>query len=229
MILNIRSRKSFEVHVPQEHVPLELLQKFFVIKRKIHFTLIELLIVLAIIALATGVIGFSASKAIQNERFRSGTNLILDKLQLAQNIMLILKTDAYVTFKHDESKRQVLCFIQVEKQLTPALAKIVNLHPEISGICNVTFVDKETNRQHERDFTLHFISGGTKMSRGYLQLHSGDKTLEQIIYLPGFPHPLGSNSKVLKGHVEANQQTNQYDELYPKEIKKLLEEIRTPI
>jgi Tfp pilus assembly major pilin PilA len=190
---------------------------------KKYFTLMELLIVMAIIIMVTTVIGFNVTKAIENDRFRTGTNLMLNRLKMAQDLMLILKTDVTLKCVQNKEKKEVSCYIQVEKPLTQALEKIINANPLLNGISHITFNDKEMNRDYHDNFTLNFVSGGSKMSRGFLRLNNGN--LEELIYLPGYPNPIGSHSKVFKGHIEARQHDNQNDELYPREIKKIFEEI----
>ncbi|QLH36565.1 MAG: type II secretion system protein [Parachlamydiaceae bacterium] len=72
------------------------------LKSKRFFTLIELLIVLMVLALASGVIGFSVHRALREQRFKTEVELVADSLRLAQNLMLIMNADVHVTFKADE-------------------------------------------------------------------------------------------------------------------------------
>lgn len=65
-------------------------------------TLVETLIVMSLIALVAGAIGFGAYSAVNTERFRTAVRQVGDQLVLAQDVMLILKTNVRVHLQQTE-------------------------------------------------------------------------------------------------------------------------------
>lgn len=196
------------------------------ISRRYCFTLFEFLIVMGIIVAVLGIIGINFGKSIQKERFHAGIGLILDKLQLAQDLMLILKNDVQLKFYRDPQTNKLFCFVELEQPLQKGFAKIVNKHSEISGISSWVFENQEKHTQEQESFVLEFISGGTKMSRGILHLYGDDsKSLSEVIALPGYPRPIGGRFKRNEALSELNISIDKNDDaLYPKEINKILDE-----
>lgn len=179
------------------------------------FTLMEMLVVMTLIVIVAGAIGMNVAGALRETRFRSGTELVLDKLQMAQDLMLIMDQD--IRIKFDKVDGQLRCLFEVDAKLTPALRVIMNKNTDIAGIQNWEFVEADSHRKLEGKFNLEFGGGGTKMSRGVLHLQGADR--EEIIPLPGYPSPLG------KGTVQYfNNNENSYEALYPKEIRKIIED-----
>ena len=89
-----------------------------------HFiTLLELLIVIAILALVSGVIGVNIKKALLDQRFRMEVGMILDELRLAQDLMLILSTDVHVKFSQDKEKKGIKYWLELETELPERLKK----------------------------------------------------------------------------------------------------------
>ena len=194
-------------------------------RRFLPFTLMEMLIVLMIVLLASAAIGINVSKAIRQERFGTATRLILDKLQLAQNMMLILHTDVKVKISEGvDDKNSLRCWIVVDNPLTLSLKSVLNHNPEIKGITNAAFEDMHSQEKKELPITLEFLAGGSFMSRGTLHLYdSKDKSMEEIIELPGYPQAIGHSAKALQRKREDKYEEHN-DILFPKEVKKILEE-----
>ena len=73
--------------------------------KQLPMTLLEIMIVIAVIAIATGVIGLGVNKAVVNQQFQTELSILVDELRLAQNLMLILGTDVHLKFKQISNKK----------------------------------------------------------------------------------------------------------------------------
>lgn len=175
---------------------------------------------MAILVAVMAVVGVNATKMMQKERFRSSTTLIADKLKFAQDLMLILQTDVSIKFEQTE-KGNWLCKFTTAKSLNKALKRIANDNIAINGIDKIVFEEAETHLKKESPIEITFYAGGAAMAHGSLKLYGGKGTLEEQIYLPGYPAPIAKGPKDKDFN---NNDHNILNNLYPKEIKALLEE-----
>ncbi len=186
--------------------------------RRLHFTLIEMLIVIAILAVVMGVVSLNIGTAVRTERFRSGVALLVERMRLAQDIMLILRTSVRV--KLEQKDDGLHCTLVTEGALTPALARAAAETAVIKSIRAFVYTDADGSSSSD-SVTLEFLSGGSRMSRGKLVLASGtlgdENTLTEEIVLPGFPATL----KVGEAAAEVPS-ADELNSLYPPEV--LLEE-----
>lgn len=84
--------------------------------RRPFFTLLELLIVLFILSLVAVVTGIKMKEAYEEQVFLSEVEQIIDHLQMAQDLMLILDADVYFTLT--KKKDQTVAYqLEVEKPL----------------------------------------------------------------------------------------------------------------
>lgn len=158
--------------------------------RRRFATLIEMVVFMAILTLVAGVIGVKINQAMQEQRFRTEVTLILDRLRLAQNLMLILNEDVKVHFKKAEGGIQYSlsfeCFLDKgwEREFSRPQFLTAVRHVDFKG-------DKENSGLGE--FSLDFMSGGTVMSKGILRLSTGKGRLyssRRYVCLPGNPAPI---------------------------------------
>lgn len=70
-----------------------------------YFTLLEILIVLLILSVVAGLIGFNATKMMREQRFKSAVEWINDKIQTATNIMSVFNSDITLILEHDAKKK----------------------------------------------------------------------------------------------------------------------------
>lgn len=163
--------------------------------RRLHFTLLELLIVLAIIATLAGVIGINVTNAIREQRFRSEVDAIVDKLRLAQDLMLIFHSNIDVRIATNENQKGFLIELVPEVVLPLPWLKEVMKPKELLYIHSISFsgLQSEVN-----ELRLHFRSGGSSMSKGALHLstadHPGPGVLTQYVVLTGSPAPIQVSS-----------------------------------
>jgi prepilin-type N-terminal cleavage/methylation domain-containing protein len=191
------------------------------LKRRLCFTLLEMLVVISLFVVIAGAVGMNVAGAIREARFRSGVELVIDKLQMAQDLMLIMNQDVRVQF--DKVDDKLRCLFEVDTKLTPALKTVMNSSTDISGIRSWEFVDPDSHRKEEGKFSLEFFGSGTKMSRGELRLYGADKErYKETVILPGYPFPIGKGTD--PSRLDNNNHETSYEALYPKEIRKLAEE-----
>ena len=170
------------------------------IKKKKHgFTLLELMIVIMILSLTAGIVGINITKAVREQRFRSEVARVVDRLRLAQNLMLIANTDVDVIFT--KGKEGVDFFLETEGPLSPSWKK--ELERPSSPLKAVHWVEFEETvpRSHGQQgrLQLQFLSRGSVMSRGLLRLSTAARddeygALTRYVCLPGYPQALTSSA-----------------------------------
>jgi prepilin-type N-terminal cleavage/methylation domain-containing protein len=186
--------------------------------RRSYFTLIEMMIVLAVILFVAGSVGINVIKAVKQERFYSGVALIADKLQLAQDLMLLLGADVVVKLqKAPEKEGAIYCIIEIEQSVSDTLTRFLNRSSLIEGVSSFSF-EESSYRFLSDNVQLKFMSSGTVMSKGMLLLFSQEKKLKEEILLTGNPRPItaGSDAKNLLNQLRENEYTN--NERYPDRV-----------
>ncbi len=188
--------------------------------RVVYLTLIELLIVMGMLMMILGIVGVGIGTAVQTERFRASGTLLVDKLRLAQDIMLILRTSVRVKLEQQDKGLQVT--LLAEGGLTPALAAASGQPIIVVGIKDFQFTDLQ-GKTSTNNVTLDFLSGGGKMTSGSL-LISEDKlsnasAARRQIFLSGYPSPIEigepSNQQIQKG----GEFPEDLSQLYPREVR----------
>lgn len=166
-----------------------------IIHKRLPVTLLELLVVMAILAAVSGLVTLSINKALVDQRFRTEVSLILDDLRRAQDIMMILGADVHVKFADSKKEKGINYWLEMETQLSPGLQKeIVKNVRLLKTIRGVFFRDKTQNIEGSID--LSFVSKGAIMSKGVLHLsiteneNPDQKTLQTFICLAGYPRPI---------------------------------------
>ncbi len=161
-----------------------------------YLSLIELMVVIAIISLVAGIVGINISKSVQEQRFRSEVTQITDKLRLAQNLMLLLNEDVKVHFSNVEGG--IKYWLSFQCPLDSGWDREITRPPPIlTNIRRISFdgIGKEDSSD---GFALNFLSAGMVMSQGVLMLETGEGRSyidQKYITLPGFPAPISSSSQ----------------------------------
>lgn len=187
--------------------------------RKQYVTLVETLIVMSLIALIGGAVGFGAYNAVNTERFRTSVRQIADQLVLAQDIMLIMQSNVRVQLRQTQQGLEVA--VETDSHLSPALAQVTNKTILSSAITGFSFTD-ETGATSEEQVILDFISGGSQMSQGRLIIYGeakrDDAFLQEEIVLYGYPRVItigAGDSSSLSTQTSLQEQSRQY---YPQYI-----------
>lgn len=160
-------------------------------------TLLEMLIVMAILAVAAGIVAIGVSKAVVDQRFRSEVGLIIDELRLAQDLMLILGTDVRVKFEKSQTTDGIDFWIELETTVKESLQReIIKKRHLLKTIRGVFFYDENAHEEIQGKIGVMFLSKGAVMSRGIMRLATSDQdnpppgVLQTYILLMGFPSPI---------------------------------------
>lgn len=160
--------------------------------KKRAITLIEVLIVIAILSLLTGLIAINIRSAVREQQFKSEVLRVVDELKLAQDILLILGTGSVVKFELSKEKDSILYQLDTTLPLPKAWEKFFKKkNPPLKTIHYIQFEGAEG----EGKLDIEFLSEETGMSKGILRLSTSEKdevpgALTSYICLPGYPHPI---------------------------------------
>lgn len=167
--------------------------KPIILIKRLHVTLVEMLLVLSILLLVAGVVSISAKRAFDEQRFRSEVNLIVSKLRFAQDLMLIYKGDVEVHFVSENQKTTT--FWLTSQHLSKGLWKDEIEHKHILKMSRGIGLEKGANQEGKLgELRLQFKSNGSFMSSGILRIATADQqnvgALERFIVLNGYPQPI---------------------------------------
>ena len=182
-------------------------------------TLVETLIVMSLIALVAGAIGFGAYSAVNTERFRTAVRQVGDQLVLAQDVMLILKTNVRVQLQQTEDGLEVT--FESASKLSPALERFTSEPMLLTAIPAFQFINS-SGLTEESEVTLEFLSGGSQMSQGKLILYGGgsqdEDTRREEIVLHGYPRTIliGSSAEAVPLFKQTMQEQSR--EYYPQYV-----------
>jgi type II secretory pathway pseudopilin PulG len=189
-------------------IPKQLYRRPFDVIRKRYLTFIEIMIVLLIMGLTAGLIGVNIGGLINEQRYRSEVSLVVGQLRLAQDLMLILHTDATVKFR--KGPEGLRSWIEVASSLSQEWQREINRdRPPLTYLSSIQFEDAASGNRMENQFDLNFLSGGSIMSKGILVLSNQDKSLESYICLPGYPRPISNvNSRETDSGCQMSNETD---------------------
>lgn len=147
--------------------------------------MIEVMIVMTLISIVVGVMGFGVNRALNQQSFRSEVVAVIDQLRLSQELMVILNADVRVHFVAESD--QIKVWLETETGLAKGWEReLARSGRELRAVEKITFDD--VTLEEEGELTLEFLSGGTVMSKGILSLSFGDES--RHICLPGYPRPI---------------------------------------
>lgn len=168
--------------------------------RRLPITLLELLIVMGILALISGIVAISINKALIDQRFRSEVDLIVNELRLAQDLMLILGTDVHLNFSEAKDGAGIEYWIKLETILPKNVQKeVLRKRKPLKTIHGVFLEDQLVTEIKEKHIDVKFLSNGAVMSKGIMLLSTSDKesqqqgALNRYICLAGYPRPIQSS------------------------------------
>jgi len=142
------------------------------------FTLIELLLVIFLIGIGVSLLSLNIPRVLKRQKFERGVDLIVHKIELAQETLLDYRADVHLAFWQEGGKLWVK--ITVDQPLCERLKNALNRHCEIRGVETVTFNDREL------PFELFF--DGSLGLTPYGSLHCVGGSKQRItIPLKGYP------------------------------------------
>ncbi len=171
----------------------------------------EMLLVLALIGVAASIVSFGAFKMLREQRFRSGVDLLIDKMQMAQEIMLVFKTDVNIVLD-GRSGSEIKYRIESDRKLPREISSTLHLPETIPGIHSLSFEDARHGFQ-QGVVEIKFSANAMSTSKGTLVLATD--SLKRRIDLPGYPYPIGTDVKDLQNDVYSHES----ERLYPHQIR----------
>jgi len=197
-------------------------------------TLLEMIIVIAILSLASGIVAISISKALVDQRFRSEVGMVVDELRLAQDLMLILDTDVHVYFKLNSNRNGIDYGIELETQLSPHVQReVTRKKKSLTTVKGIFFRDDLERRENYID--IKFLSNGAVMSSGILRLATTDDesvpkgTLESFVCLAGYPKPIMSSETKEEAEKNCYKFEEGFDDRLTQDtIQRLPEKLKQP-
>jgi prepilin-type N-terminal cleavage/methylation domain-containing protein len=139
-------------------------------KSKFFFSLIEIMVVLVIIAIASTVVGIKISKSISDHEYQRATEQIFEKLMFAKKLALANQCDVYLSLIQENNKlySEVGYFGGSDGK---------NQKKYRHGFSNLKFkFESEDQGTVENSITFCFTSSGDYLPRGILYLSRSDKS-----------------------------------------------------
>ncbi|MCB1118339.1 MAG: type II secretion system protein [Chlamydiia bacterium] len=163
-------------------------------RHKKAFTLIEWLIVITLLMIAAVAISISIQSAVKDQRFRTEARLVVDVLQLAQDLMLLLNVDGVVRFEENPQEKTIDVIYEPVDLIKETWLPLVNRSRLIlHTIDNVNLKLEEQIDPRIWGKQIVFFSGGSVMTQGTLTLSAGD--YRQTIILLGYPSPFRTGNR----------------------------------
>jgi len=186
--------------------------------RKSYITLVELLIVLSLIALVAGAVGWNIAGMQRQEKFYAAVGQVVDKLHAAQELMLIYNDDVTVEIQKQRDG-SYLIGLKTGSPMTTRLGNLITAATAVEGLGSVAFSTE--NRLLETDrLELKYAAVGHRTPEGTLILSAyptitAEGPLRTMIYLTGYPLPITPN----KNPVDVQETLTESEELYPQEVR----------
>lgn len=178
-----------------------------ILLRRATFTLIEIVIAMALLLMIVGAVGVNVVRLVQQQRFQNDVNLVTDTLSRAQQLMLIYDQNVLVRFKILPDG--ISCVVETDCKLNPAWEKWVARHAVLlKHIHVIDFKDLNFGMSAQEEKQVRFSPKGGMLSRGILGMSTA-KTLGQedafdaYICLPGYPRAIYSQIEPPKSCAEA--------------------------
>jgi hypothetical protein len=153
------------------------------LKRR-YITLLELMIVIAILAVVGGAAAFNIRKFYLEQQVLGDINRVVNVLNTATELMMLIDIDSEVRFSESAGSISVILVPQsgVPTTVFPLLSKEPILLSYLEG---VQFKDGVKGTLLKPPFALTFESKGFLMNRGILQLKGNG--LERYLVFRGYP------------------------------------------
>jgi len=160
--------------------------------RRPAITLLELLVVIGLLTIVTGVVGINVTKAIREQRFRTEVSRVADQLRLAQDLMLIMGVGVTVKFETAPEGDGIMYSLDTDLPLSKQWNAILKApQPKLTSIHWFQIEGVEA----EGFMEIKFLSEVAGMTKGVLRLSTARSdddfgALTSYICLPGYPKPI---------------------------------------
>ncbi len=186
-------------------------------------TLLEILVVILILSMVGGLFTLGIQKLVQQQRFNNEVNMVLDRIRLAQDLMLLYDADVQIIFKTPKDKEdQIEYLLRTEQNISGNWNWLVSR--KATPLKTVTEISLDRSSQpslSQQPLELKFYSKGTVMTKGNLKFSDGEN--ERYIYLSGYPKPielLRSSSK----RVDSADKERQAEEAMTQDTMRLVQQ-----
>lgn len=155
--------------------------------RVAYFTLLEVMIAMAVLALMAGVVSFNVRGLYYQQEALDEMNRVGNLLRSAQELMMLTHLDSEVRF----DKKEEAIFVWLSPISTPVFESFPKLAREplvLKHIESVTFDNAINDTISKDQFALPFISKGFVMYPGVLELKGRGAT--RSIVFSGSPAPI---------------------------------------
>lgn len=168
---------------------------------KRYLTVLELLIVFAILAVAGGAIAFNVRAFYMQQQALTEMSRVSSLLSSAQELMMIAHLDATVEFALDSEEHLTVSIVPQSSVPFFLQTFITNSTTRLPFIEKITFEDAFQDTVLTNEMQLWFAAKGFRMNRGVLKME-GQGVTRSIILL-GYPTalPLIPGERVFYPHV----------------------------
>lgn len=177
-----------------------------------HITLLELMIVIALLSLTAGVIGLNVRGFLHQQNVLDEMGQVVGLFKKAQEMMVLLNQDSMVRF-HSEPEGITVEIIPLSTPSKAAIALIPKEKLLLKYIKTADFEDAYTAKVWRNNLDIFFTSKGFLMNRGLLKME-GDGTSRTLVLL-GYPAPI---------HLQAGDAPYPHDRDLQEFIQKLVDQ-----
>lgn len=161
------------------------------IRRRSYFTLIEIVMIIALLAIISGTVAINIRNLVGQQSFQNEVTLVVDTFNRAQQLMLIYNQNVRVKFT--TSSQGLKMGIETDCQLDPVWEKWITRHSLLlKEIHTLAFQDLNSAENDEQAKIIRFYPKGGAISRGIMALSTARTTgvegaFDAFICLPGYP------------------------------------------
>jgi len=134
--------------------------------RRRFFTLLELMVCLAIVAMIASVIGWQIKSSLDTSRFKSSASIVKQEIEKLQMLALTFGSDMQLEIRKEGDK-----YVMVSITDEAALKKLKGKKIVLEGVTKVTW-NKQSN---VKPLYLSILSNGRIVQNGVLGLHQEDR------------------------------------------------------
>lgn len=170
------------------------------------------------ISIALGSFCISVKKTFDEERFKQNASLVTEKLQIAQDLMMLYDFDSSILFIHTAKGTLIessLIGTSCDSLDKPSLKKLVNSLKKPALLKGV-FISFTATSSSSKNFQLHFKARGEQMPEGSLLFSPSEIDTEQD-RLSISMHKVPRQTYYLTSHKQAMDGSyhDELEKLYP--------------
>lgn len=180
--------------------PIKGWEKGFKGVKRLPFTLIEILLAIALLAMITAVVSVNVRGLFRQQKFLNEVNAVTSLLNRAQQLMLIYGQNVQVKFT--TSKEGIKGQLTPDCLLDPKWEKWTSNHTlTLTQIHSINFHDELFPNSSEGEKLIRFYPHGGGVSRGVMSLSTEKETgikggQDAFIALPGYPVTIRSETTI---------------------------------